>query len=438
MILRLSSSKSRVIVLPLAFVCAVLLSYFSIRNALAAHYVGLESREGYEQAARLEPKNFENWQGLGRYFQYNLEDLDTARAIQAYTVALSLNPRSADTWAAMGAAYEAGGNIPAARDAFLHAKNAYPISPDISWRYGNFLLRQGETDAAFLEIRRAVELEPQRGAEALSRALRAEPNLDLVLDRVLPPLKDAYVSAIAGQTDEAHIANAVQVWNRLAALHPKLKLENYSFALVGALLQEKQVAEAHRIWEQAVDFAGLGDLREPTGSVLWDGGFESGVSGSGFAWKFPEGAQGVQFSIDHREKHSGNQSLRLLFNGRYNLHLLGPCIEVPVQPSTDYDFSAWVRTSSITTAQGIRFQLRSLGTQDTSTATTNDVRGTQPWTRVETPWSSGNNVQEMQVCVERSPSEYEVDDKIRGMAWVDDVALVPAAPVPATAEPRKP
>ena len=433
MILRLSSSKSRATVLAFAFVCAVLLSYFSIRNALAAHYVGLETREGYEHATRLEPKNYENWQLLGRYWQYNLEDLDIARAIQAYTVALALNPRSADTWADLGAAYEAGGNIPAARDAFLHAKNAYPLSPEISWRYGNFLLRQGEMDAAFLEIRHAVEVEPQRGAEALSRALRAEPNVDVVLDRVLPPLKDAYISAIVGQTDEGHIANAVQVWNRLAALHPKLQLENYSFALVGSLLQEKHVAEAHRIWEQAVDFAGLANLPQPTGSVLWDGGFESGVSGSGFAWTFSEGVQGVQFSIDHRERHSGNQSLRLLFNGRYNLHLLGPCIQAPVEPLTDYDFSAWVRTQSITTQQGIRFQLRPTGTQEASTATTNDVRGTRPWTRVETPWSSGKDVQEMQVCVERLPSEYEVDDKIQGMAWVDDVALVPA-----TAEPRKP
>jgi tetratricopeptide (TPR) repeat protein len=437
MILHLSSSKSRGIVLAFAFVCAGLLSYFSIRNALAAHYLGLETREGYERAARLEPKNFENWQLLGRYCQFSLQNLDTARATQAYTIALSLNPRSADTWADLGVAYEAEGNIAAARGAFLRAKNAYPLSPEVSWRYGNFLLRQGEMDAAFLEIRHAVEVEPQRGAEALSRALGAEPNLDLVLDRVLPPLKDAYISAIMGQTDERHIANAVQVWNRLAALHPKLKLENYSFALVGALLQVKQVAEAQRIWLQAVEFAGLGNLPEPAGSVLWDGGFESGVSGSGFAWTFPEG-QGVQFSIDQREKHSGNHSLRLLFNGRYNLHLLGPCIQVPVQPSTDYDFSAWVRTSSITTGQGIRFQLRSLGTQDASTARTNDVRGTQLWTRVETPWSSGENVQEMQVCVERLPSEYEVDDKIRGMAWVDDVALVPAAPVAATAEPPKP
>jgi len=122
----------------------------------------------------------------------------------------------------------------------------------------------------------------------------------------------------------------------------------------------------------------------------------------------------------------------MLFNGRFNLHLLGPCIAAPVEPSTAYAFSAWVRTLSITTEQGIRFQLRPMGTQDRPAVATSDLRGTQPWTRIELPWSSGKNVQEMQVCVARLPSQ-EADDKIQGMAWVDDAALVPIA-----AEPHKP
>ncbi len=429
---RFFSSTRRVFVLAFSLVCALLLSCFSIRNAFAAHYAGLQTLEGYERATRLEPRDFRNWQLLGRYWQYNLEDADTVRAIRAYTVALSLNPRSAEIWSDLGAAYEAEGNIAAARDAFLYAKSAYPLSAEVPWRYGNFLLRQGETDAAFLEMRHAIEAEPKRGAEALSRALSAEPNLDLVVDRVLPPMSDAYVSAIVDQTSQGHTANALQIWNRLAALHPKLRLENYSFSLVGALLRGKQVTEAWRVWKQTADFAGFGNFPAPAGSVVWDGGFESGVFGNGFAWALPGGTQGVQFNPDHREKHSGQQSLRLLFNGRYNLHLLGPCVEVPVQPSTAYNFSAWMRTLSITTEQGIRFQLRPLGTQDTSTVVTSDLRGTQPWTRVEVPWSSGKNVQEMQVCVERLPSQ-ELDDKIQGLAWVDDVALVPAA-----AEPRRP
>jgi hypothetical protein len=422
---RLSSSTQRLLVLAFALACAAFLSYFSIRNAFAAHYADLQTLQGYEQATRLEPADSLNWHLLGRYRQYNLEDTDTHRAIEAYTVASSLNPRSADIWSDLGAAYEAEGNIPAARDAFLRAKSAYPLSAEVSWQYGNFLLRQGETDAAFLEMRHAVEAEPVRGAEALSRALSAEPNINLVMDRVLPPLTEGYTTAIFDQVSEGRTVNAVQIWNRLAALHPKLPLETYTFYLVAALLREKQVSEAQRIWKQAADFAGLGNLPEPAGSVLWDGGFESGGFGSGFAWALPGGAQGVQFSFDTREKHSGNRSLRLLFNGRYNVGLNGPCTEAPVQPSTSYKFSAWLRTLSITTEQGIRLQLRPIGAGDTSPVVTDDLRGTQPWTRIEIPWSSGKNIQEIQVCVARLPSQ-EADDKIQGMAWVDDVALVPA------------
>lgn len=426
-----SGSKLRAVILVFALICAVFLSYFSVRNALAAHYVGLQTREGYERATRLEPRDFQNWLLLGRYWQYNLEEPDTARALQAYNVALSLNARSADLWSDVGIAYETEGNVAAARDAFLQAKRAYPLSAEISWRYANFLLRQDDLDAAFGEMRRAVQAEPKRGAEALSRALSAEPNIDLVIDRVLPPLSDAYTGAIFDQVSEGHTVNGVLLWNRLAALHPKLPLQTYTYYLVGALLREKQVAEAQRIWKQAADFAGFGDLSSPADSLVWDGGFESGIFGNGFAWTLPGGAP-VQISFDTREKHSGNRSLRLLFNGRHNLSLNGPCAEVSVQHSTAYHFSAWVKTTSITTEQGIRFQLRPIGTQDNSTVMTSDLRGTQPWTNIETSWTSGKNVQELQVCVARLPSQ-EFDDKIQGIAWVDDVALLPAS-----AEPRKP
>ena len=426
------ASRQRFVVLALASVCFLLLSYFSVRNALAAHYLGLQTRQAYERATRLEPGDFRNWLLLGRYWQYSLEETDTARALKAYNVALSLNPRSADLWSDLGTAYETEGNLAAARDAFLHAKSAYPLSAEISWRYANFLLRQGELDAAFLEMRQAVQAEPKRGAEALSRALSAEPNIDLVIDRVLPPVSDAYTTAIFDQVSGGHTANAAVIWNRLATLHPqKLPLETYTYYLVGALLREKQIAEAERVWKQAADFAGYGNIPGPADSLLWDGGFESGIFGNGFAWALPGGAP-VQISFDTREKHSGNRSLRLLFNGRYNLGLNGPCAEVVVQPSTVYHFSAWIRTQSITTEQGIRFQLRPMGTQENSTLATTDLRGTQPWTKVETQWSSGKNVQEMQVCAARLPSQ-EFDDKIQGIAWVDDVALVPAS-----AEPRKP
>jgi tetratricopeptide (TPR) repeat protein len=160
MILRLSSNARRAVLVAAAFAVALILSYFSIRNALAVHYAGLQTPESYEHAARLEPADPRNWYLLGRYWQYNLEDPDSARAIRSYLSALSLNPASAETRVELATAYESESNLAAARDAYLRAKNAYPLSAEISWRYGNFLLRQGSLTLLSTKCARPLWLTP--------------------------------------------------------------------------------------------------------------------------------------------------------------------------------------------------------------------------------------------------------------------------------------
>ena len=426
MILRLSSNAQRGVLLGASCALALFLSFFSIRNARATYDADLQTAQGYERATRLEPKDPRNWYLLGRYWQYNLEEYDAPRAIRAYRSALSLDPGSADVWLDIATAYELEGDLPAARDAFLHAKKVYPLSADVSWRYGNFLLRQGELAPASTEMRLAVQADPKRSAEAFSRSLRAGSNVETTIDRVLPPITEAYLDVIWDQTTDGHTDNALKVWERLGALHPRIPLPD-SYTLVGALMNERRIPEASRVWDQAVVFAGLADLQGPSGSVLWDGGFESGITGEAFSWSFPPAFRnGVQVLTDTREKHSGNRSLRLVFDGSSDVNFNSVCHLVPVQPSTSYHFSAWVKTKALTTDQGIRFELHSVGTQDGSTAITSDVRGTQPWTLVELPWSSEKDVQRLQVCVVRAQSDQE-DNRIRGTAWIDDVALVPTS-----------
>jgi tetratricopeptide (TPR) repeat protein len=423
MILRLSSNAQRRGLVAASFVVLFVLSYFSIRNALAAHYADLQTAEGYQRAVRLEPAESQNWYLLGRYWQYNLENPDAAQAIRSYLSALSWNPLSWETWLDLATTYESEGNLVAARDAFLHAKKVYPLSAEVSWRYGNFLLRQGELDPAFNEMRLAVQADPKRSAEAFSRAMRAGANIETAINRVLPPIAEAYLDVVWDQTTDGHTENALEVWDRLPTLHPRISL-NESFSLVGALRAEKRIGEASRVWDQAVSLAGLADLESTPGSVLWDGGFESGIAGGGFSWTFLPGIRGVQAGIDSHEKHSGNHSLRLIFEGRSNINYLGVCHYVPVKPSTAYLFSAWVKTRSLTSDQGLRFLLHSLDTKNSPVANTSEIHGTVPWTRIELPWTSAKDVQELQVCLVRYPSE-EAENKIQGTVWVDDVALVP-------------
>jgi len=425
MILRLSTSAERGFLVVAALGLAVFLSYFSIRNALAEQQAGLETPRGFSLATHLEPGNARNWYLLGRYWQYNLEDPDPTRAIAAYRTSLFFAPESADTWLDLAAAYEFEGDVPAARDAFRKAKEAYPLSAVVAWRYGNFLLRQGEQDAAFREIRRAVQADPKRAAEALSRCLRVDPDINTVLDQVLPASRDVYVDVLWDLLGDGKTEDALQVWSRLAALHPQLPLSDV-YPLVDSLTQKQQLRLARQIWDQAVTFTRIPQPLDPPGSLVWDGGFESGITGAGFAWKLPPVTRGVQVGVDAREKHSGKYSLRVSFDGKLDVNFLDVCQFVPVQPSTAYKFSAWVQTRELTTDEGIRFRLNAFSPTGVSPVLTEDVRGTVSWKKIEIPWQSGNDVNAMQICLKRNPSA-AADNRIQGTAWIDDVALLPAS-----------
>ena len=409
--------------LPIAVALAAVLAYSSICDALAAHYAGLDTLEGFERATRLEPSDANNWYLLGRYWQYNLENPNSEKAITAYKKALSLDPHSADTWSDLAMAYESQDNPDAAREAFVQAKRAYPLSPEVAWRFGNFLLRRGELDAAFAEMRHAVEVDPKRGAAAFALCMRVDPDLDRVLNRVLPPSQPAYLSVITALTEQQQTSQALQVWSLLIKLHPHLDLRD-STGLIQGLLQKNQMSEAEQVWEQTVASAELVRPPDPPGSLIWDGGFESDVNNAALSWRYLSFSNDVQIARDSREKHSGNFSLRLTFNGLRNVDFRDVCQDVAVRPDTAYFFSAWVQTRAISTDEGVRFGLQSIGSSGSSTAWSDDVRGTEPWTQVRLPWRSGPDVRHLRLCISRRPSA-KFDSKIAGYAWIDDVALLP-------------
>jgi hypothetical protein len=423
MILRLSSSAQRGAILAVAGTVALFLIFVSVRGVWAVHSAAKGTEDGLERATRLEPDNPENWYELGRFWQYNLENSDNDKAIAAFRHAAAIDPYSADTYINLASAYESQDDIPDARENFLKAQKAYPLSAEISWRLGNFFLRQGDMDQAFREIRASVEADPSRGAEAFSRGLRVEPNINIVLDRALPALPSVYLDVIHDLSSEGRTTEGLIVWDRLRLLaHPQLSMRDVT-PFVGALRGKGEFVEAASVWRQAVQMAGLGNLGDPPSSVLWDGGFESGFSNSGYSWIYVSNARGAQILRDVREKHSGNYSLRVTFDGTSDISFADVCHAVPVQPRALYQFSAWVRTRDLTSDQGVRFRIQSSVVGATPVLTP-EMHGTTPWTNVEIPWTADAAAREAQVCIVRLASD-QPDNRIRGTAWIDDVALVP-------------
>jgi hypothetical protein len=425
MIVRISSSTPRIIFVIGALATAGAISYFGIRNALAAHYVGLGTLQGYERATRLEPANPRNWYLLGRYLEFDLEHADPQRALQAYQTSLSLDPRSANTWLELASLLEASDQS-AAREAFVQAQHAYPVSPDVSWRYGNFLLRQGEMIAAITEIQHAVEADPKRSVDAFLLFRRLEPDLDIVFERDLPPVASVYLDVIRLLTDEGRGDLGLKVWPKLIALHPKLHPPEILYFVEG-LLNRGQTIEARRVWDQAIIYMNIPHADDPKGSLVWDGGFETGVTGAGFAWRI-QSPPGSFVDYDESVKRSGKRALRIRFDGQKNVFFQNVCERVVVEPGTFYELSAWFKTNELTTDRGVFFRLTTPEIQGSSWSVTPAFTGTTPWRRVSLTWEAPRHVHLMEICVVRLPSSNPDEYRVSGTAWVDNVSLVPVTP----------
>jgi|SRR5579872_1471914 len=424
MIVTLRLMVSRVAIVLFALFVTGFLAFFSIRAALASYYSQKGDLNGYERATALEPSNSEYWFLLGRFWQYNFENPDLELAISAYRKALSLNPESADVWADLATAYETANRLSESNDAYLKAKSIYPQSPDIAWRYGNFLLRQGKIPSAFSEIHRAVEIDPLKSAQAFSLLMRVDPNPKDLLDKVIPPTRIGYLAILQSVDEGRDLDAGLLVWERLVPLQPRIRPQEVA-ELVGHLEQAGRIEDAKHVWNQAITLVGLNSMIDTPGSVLWDGGFESGIAGFGYAWTYSASVvHGVHIYRDSQQPHSGHFSLRLTFDGRADLNFLDVCHRIPVQQGRRYEFSAWVRSDSITTDEGVRFVLWALSVSNKNTVATEDIRGTQPWTLLSTSWLAPPGAREAQACAVRRAS-VQPDNKIKGSVWIDDVSMVP-------------
>ncbi len=426
MILRLSDSLSRGLLLVATVAVAVIMSFFGIRMALAAAAAEGTTLKGFTLATRLEPRNPEYWYRLSQYQQFSLEDADPVRAMDSLHRAVALDPHFTEAWLDLATMYELEGNVDATRDAYWRAKQSYPVSAEVAWRYGNYLLRTGDLPHAFEELHRAVQADPGRAALAFSRVYRADPNLDDLLAKVLPAQSDVYLGVIAEATSAKQLGVALEVWEKLRMLHPHLRTGDFA-GFVNTLLAAGADADARRIWEQGVATLNLPPLLQPRGSVVWDPSFESGISNAPFSWQFQPIVQGVRTSFDATQRLSGMQSLRISFDGKENPDLDVACTEGLVEPGQHYLFSGWIKTQELTTNQGLSFRLRGFSKEHIPLIVTREVHGTTPWTSIDLPWTAGPDVHRVEVCVRRDPSD-DPDVRISGNAWIDDVTLVPQTP----------
>jgi tetratricopeptide (TPR) repeat protein len=404
----------------IAIVAALWFCYAGGKHTLASHYALSSNHENWEWALRIEPDNPEIWYRLGRFRQLDFDNTDLPLSITDYRRAIQLNPRSPYYKLDLAGALEMAGKNDEADSSFRGAQAAYPISAEVSWKYGNFLLRQNRLPEAYAEIHRAVMVDPQLIPLAVSRVWHSDPDVHLLLDQILPNTTGAYSEALTFLADAQDPAAALVVWQRLIAKDPHTDLK-LTFKLTDMLTAQEKFEEAGAVWRQAV-------ARDPGSasayignSLVYDGGFEMDILGGGFGWRQTD-VPGVDFDFDTDVKHSGSRSARLTFDGTHNLSYEDLFQSVLVSPNTRYRFQGYLRTDQISTESGVRFEIVDPKDPKHLDVTTPSETGTEPWTLEQVEFTTGPETRLILIRVARKLSE-RLDNKIRGTVWIDDVSL---------------
>jgi hypothetical protein len=132
---------------------------------------------------------------------------------------------------------------------------------------------------------------------------------------------------------------------------------------------------------------------------------------------------------DEQIVHSGKRSLRVDFDGTANVDFQNVWQYVAVHPGTRYRFNAFLRTRDLTTDSGMRFEIRDISSPGNPARSISNLVGTQSWTEANMEFVSGAETKVLQIVLRRTPSD-KFGNKIRGTAWIDDVALLPLPTLP--------
>lgn len=419
----LAHAWQRIFFVAAVFLLAGALIFLTGTAYLAEHWNASSRPELWLKAVSLEPDDAKYWAqvGLEKQWELNPGDMQSLRYLKKATQA---DPGSADLWMDLADGYQVAGDPVHAQEAYEKAQADYPISPEVAWRYGSFLLYEGDFVDGYAEIQRALKAEPSLTASAISECWQSNPSVGAILDNVLPTKSDYYVKAIDFFLSQNLPIAAMAVWDQQLARGLPVKM-NDAIPLVDELIDQARFREAEQTWHAALRAANWPhDSTNGNDSLVFNGRFEHGIANGGFDWR-EIASNGAQFALDDQIAHSGLRSLRTQFDGTANLDFQNLSQYIAVQARTTYYFSAYMRTEGISTDSGIRFEIFDPRNTSQLAVVTPDIRGTNPWTLVQANVVTGPDTHLLEIVLRRLPS-WKFDNKLSGTVWIDDVRLSPS------------
>jgi len=267
-----------------------------------------------------------------------LAGTDLPASVSEYEQAALSRPDDYVLWLSLARARELNGDPAGAVSA---ARQAVPLAPyygEPHYQLGNILLRAGQREAAFNELRLAGASNPTLMPGIIDLAWRvSNGNVEFVTRAIAPGSPSAYLAL--GQYFRQREAVGAAIAMYTAAGNAADEDRN---SYPRELIATKRFRDAASLWAVV-----RGAAVAP--GVMIDPGFEqeSNLDGPGFGWGLGEKRQGFHLALDTNNPREGRSSLKVDFSGDSDPS--SPVISqlVLIEPGSHYQLGFAVRSESI-------------------------------------------------------------------------------------------
>lgn len=287
-----------------------------------------------DAAVKLSPGDADAHLVRGALFEANN---DLSAAISEYKTATSLRPDDYVLWLDLARVSELGGDSVSAIAAARQAVQLAPYYAQTHWQLGNLLVRAGQRDEGFKELRLAGASNPTLLPAIIDLAWQLSGGDVQFVKQVMQPETTGSFQALADYFKRrGAFAEAIEMLRSAGSAAEPARRQ-----LSGELIAARRFTEAYALWS----ITHPGNLP----GTLIDPGFEQeqDLDEPGFGWHSDNKAPSVTLSLDSAKPKDGASSLRVDFNGDSDPGT--PVISqlVLIEPNTHYQIRFSFRTEAI-------------------------------------------------------------------------------------------
>lgn len=341
----------------------------------------------------------------------------TQRTVEVFEAVARRSPEDFRWWIELGRAYEQAEQLEKAEAAFNRSIKVAPEYTYPRWQYGNFLIRQGRSEDAFVQLKEATRKSPVYREQVFSLAWDYFEKDASRVEQLAADTPDVRANLALFYAVRSSSENSLRMWN---SLDEEKKAEHIATAKIIA-----QGLHDKGLYRQALEFAKqTGIDSEAEQESISNGGFESGwgkPEDTLFGWRVARTEGRVDISSDSSVKFQGDRSMKINFRQYDKREYYNVTQIVTTQPGARYRLSFMVRTENLKSGGTPLVQVSNIADGTILAATEPFPSGTADWQQYSVEFVAPEGAQGVGIrtargfCGEQCP--------IIGVMWYDGFKL---------------